>query len=96
MKKVLLTAAAALAVFAAVPVFANGNHTLSNNDADKPFDINAAIKEEDKADAEDAVAKTMKANKLKEGENLKVDRGEAAPAAKAPAAKMLPKTSAVK
>ena len=101
MKKVLLTAAAAVAVFgAAFAVSANSDHLHSNNEAGQSFNIQDAIDEENKADAEDAVKRTMEANKLQEGERLVVDRGEEAKAEEkapaAPAAKVLPKTSAVK
>ena len=123
MKKVLLSSVAALAVFAsAAPVFANdaegvfGANRWSNEsgiyaDTSKEATV-AEIKEaNDKDLGTKSEQWTRDANKLKKGEHLKVDKGEAtkaedkkAPAAKAedkkaPAAagqKALPKTSAVK
>ena len=121
MKKVLLSSVAALAVFAsAAPVFADGelgaNRKTNESglwveDTNKPATV-AEIKEANDKDLGTKSEKwTRDANKLKAGEHLKVDKGEAtkaedkkAPAAKAedkkaPAAagqKALPKTSAVK
>ena len=120
MKKVLLSSVAALAVFAsAAPVFADGelganrwsNESGTYADTSKDATV-AEIKEANDKDLGTKSEKwTRDANKLKAGEHLKVDKGEAtkaedkkAPAAKAedkkaPAAagqKALPKTSAVK
>ena len=122
MKKVLLSSVAALAVFsAAAPVFAEdglglGATRLTNESgiyADTSKD--ATVAEIKEANDKDLGTKseqwTRDANKLKKGEHLKVDKGDAAKAAdqkaadqkaagqKAPAAagqKALPKTSAVK
>ena len=120
MKKVLLSSVAALAVFsAAAPVFADGElaaNRLTNESgiyADTSKD--ATVAEIKEANDKDLGTKseqwTRKANELKAGEHLKVDKGEAVKAAdqkadakkadakKAPAAagqKALPKTSAVK
>ena len=124
MKKVLLSSVAALAVFAsAAPVFAeDGAYGLGatrwSNESGVWVDNNDVaatpdqIKEyNDKDLGTKSEQWTRDANKLKKGEHLKVDKGEAtkaedkkAPAAKAedkkaPAAagqKALPKTSAVK
>ena len=118
MKKVLLSSVAALAVFAAAaPVFAeDGAYGLGatrwSNESGVWVDNNdveatpAQIKEyNDKDLGTKSEQWTRDANKLKKGENLKVDKGEAVKAAdkkadaKAPAAagqKALPKTSAVK
>ena len=89
MKKVLLSSVAALAVFAAVaPVFAKDATVAEIKDAN---DKDLGTKSE---------KWTRDANKLKAGEKLNVDKGEAGKKAdaKAPAAgqKALPKTSAVK
>ena len=122
MKKVLLSSVAALAVFsAAAPVFAEdglglgatrwSNETGIYADTSKEATV-AEIKEANDKDLGTKSEKwTRDANKLKAGEHLKVDKGEAVKAAdqkadakkadakKAPAAagqKALPKTSAVK
>lgn len=117
MKKVLLSSVAALAVFAAAaPVFADGELGANrwSNESGVWVDNNeeaatpAQIKEYNDKDLGDKSEKwTRDANKLKEGEVLKVEKGDVeAPKAeekkedaKAPAAagqKTLPKTSAVK
>ena len=121
MKKVLLSSVAALAVFAAAaPVFADGELGANrwSNESGVWVDNNeeaatpAQIKEyNDKDLGTKSEQWTRDANKLKAGEHLKVDKGEAVKAAdqkadakkadakKAPAAagqKALPKTSAVK
>ena len=123
MKKVLLSSVAALAVFAsAAPVFAeDGAYGLGatrwSNESGVWVDNNDVaatpdqIKEyNDKDLGTKSEQWTRDANKLKKGEHLKVDKGEAVKAAdqkadakkedkKAPAAagqKALPKTSAVK
>ena len=117
MKKVLLSSVAALAVFAAAaPVFADGELGANrwSNESGVWVDNNeeaatpAKIKEYNDKDLGDKSEKwTRDANKLKEGEVLKVEKGDVeAPKAeekkedaKAPAAagqKTLPKTSAVK
>ena len=108
MKKVLLSSVAALAVFAAVaPVFANdataegvfgANRKTEESGIYADTSKDATVAEIKEANDKDLGTKSEKwtrdANKLKKGENLKVDKGEA----KAPAAgqKALPKTSAVK
>ena len=108
MKKVLLSSVAALAVFAAVaPVFANdataegvfgANRTTEESGIYADTSKDATVAEIKDANDKDLGTKseqwTRDANKLKKGENLKVDKGEA----KAPAVgqKALPKTSAVK
>ena len=114
MKKVLLSSVAALAVFAAVaPVFANdataegvfgANRTTNESGIYADTSKDATVAEIKDANDKDLGTKSEKwtrdANKLKKGENLKVDKGEAGKKAdaKAPAAgqKALPKTSAVK
>ena len=124
MKKVLLSSVAVLAVFAsAAPVFAeDGAYGLGatrwSNESGVWVDNNDVaatpdqIKEyNDKDLGTKSEQWTRDANKLKKGEHLKVDKGDAAKAAdqkaadqkaagqKAPAAagqKALPKTSAVK
>ena len=120
MKKVLLSSVAALAVFtAAAPVFAeDGAYGLGatrwSNESGVWVDNNDVaatpdqIKEyNDKDLGTKSEQWTRDANKLKKGEHLKVDKGEAADQKadakkedkKAPAAagqKALPKTSAVK
>ena len=122
MKKVLLSSVAALAVFAsAAPVFAEdglglGATRWSNEsgyyaDTTKEATVPEIKAENDKDLGTKSEKWTRDANKLKAGEHLKVDKGEAVKAAdqkadakkadakKAPAAagqKALPKTSAVK
>lgn len=112
MKKVLLSSVAALAVFAAAaPVFAeDGAYGLGANrwsdergfytDTTKDATVDQIKAENDKDLGVNSEKWTRDANKLKKGENLKVDKGEADKKAdaKAPAAgqKALPKTSAVK
>ena len=123
MKKVLLSSVAALAVFTATaPVFANdaegvlGANRWSNEsgvwveDTNKPATVSEIKEANDKDLGTKSEKWTRDANKLKAGEKLNVDKGEAAKAAdqkadakkadaKAPAAagqKALPKTSAVK
>ena len=114
MKKVLLSSVAALAVFAAVaPVFANdataegvfgANRKTEESGIYADTSKDATVAEIKDANDKDLGTKSEKwtrdANKLKKGENLKVDKGEAGKKAdaKAPAAgqKALPKTSAVK
>lgn len=118
MKKVLLSSVAALAVFAAVaPVFANDATAEGVFGANRKTEESGyyadTTKEATAPEIKDANDKdlgtkseqwTRDANKLKKGEKLNVDKGEAAKAAdkkadaKAPAAgqKALPKTSAVK
>lgn len=115
MKKVLLSSVAALAVFAAVaPVFANdataegvfgANRKTEESGIYADTSKDATVAEIKDANDKDLGTKSEKwtrdANKLKAGEKLNVDKGEAAKAAdkKAPAAagqKALPKTSAVK
>ena len=122
MKKVLLSSVAALAVFsAAAPVFAEDGLGLGatrwSNESGyyTNTDVEATVPEIKAENDKDLGTKseqwTRDANKLKAGEHLKVDKGEAVKAAdqkadakkadakKAPAAagqKALPKTSAVK
>ena len=120
MKKVLLSSVAALAVFAsAAPVFADGelgaNRLTEESgyyaDTTKEATVPEIKAENDKDLGTKSEKWTRDANKLKAGEHLKVDKGEAVKAAdqkadakkadakKAPAAagqKALPKTSAVK
>ena len=122
MKKVLLSSVAALAVFAAAaPVFAEGElganrwsnesgyyaNTLSLHDGSSDLTVPEIKAENDKDLGVKSEKWTRDANKLKEGEVLKVEKGDVeAPKAeekkedaKAPAAagqKTLPKTSAVK
>ncbi len=112
MKKVLLSSVAALAVFAAAaPVFAeDGAYGLGATrwsdergfytDTTKDATVDQIKAENDKDLGVNSEKWTRDANKLKKGENLKVDKGEADKKAdaKAPAAgqKALPKTSAVK
>ena len=113
MKKVLLSSVAALAVFAAAaPVFADGelgaNRVTNESGIYADTSKDATVGEIKEANDKDLGTKseqwTRDANKLKKGEKLNVDKGEAAKAAdkkadaKAPAAgqKALPKTSAVK
>ena len=116
MKKVLLSSVAARAVFAAAaPVFAeDGAYGLGATRWSEESGIyadtskDATVGEIKEANDKDLGTKseqwTRDANKLKKGEKLNVDKGEAAKAAdkkadaKAPAAgqKALPKTSAVK
>jgi len=122
MKKVLLSSVAALAVFsAAAPVFAEDGLGLGATRLTEESGIyadtskDATVAEIKEANDKDLGTKSEKwtrdANKLKAGEHLKVDKGEAVKAAdqkadakkddakKAPAAagqKALPKTSAVK
>lgn len=116
MKKVLLSSVVALAVFAAAaPVFAeDGAYGLGATrwseergfytDTNKEATVDQIKAENDKDLGVNSETWTRNANKLKKGENLKVDKGEAAKDAdkkadaKAPAAgqKALPKTSAAK
>ena len=116
MKKVLLSSVAALAVFAAAaPVFAEGelgaNRWSNESGYYANTDVEATVPEIKAENDKDLGVKSEKwardANKLKEGEVLKVEKGDVeAPKAeekkedaKAPAAagqKTLPKTSAVK
>ena len=105
MKKVLLSLAA-LAVFAlAAPVFANdaegvfGANRWSDEagvwvgDINKPATVSEIKEANDKDLGNKSEKWTRDANKLKAGEKLNVDKGEAA---KAAGQKALPKTSAVK
>lgn len=109
MKKVLLSSVAALAVFAAAaPVFADGelgaNRWSEESGIYADTTKDATVAEIKDANDKDLGTKSEKwtrdANKLKAGEKLNVDKGEAGKKAdaKAPAAgqKALPKTSAVK
>ena len=117
MKKVLLSSVAALAVFAAAaPVFAEGelgaNRWSNESGYYANTDVEATVPEIKPENDKDLGVKSEKwtrdANKLKEGEVLKVEKGDVeAPkanenkeAAKTPAPvagqKALPKTSAVK
>ena len=109
MKKVLLSSVAALAVFAAAaPVFADGELGANRwsdergfyTDTTKDATVDQIKAENDKDLGVNSEKWTRDANKLKAGEKLNVDKGEAGKKAdaKAPAAgqKALPKTSAVK
>ena len=106
MKKQVLLSVFAASLFAAPVALANGelgaNRVVTEPagfyaDTTKEATVGEIKAENDKDLGRVAEELTRKANTLKKGENLKVDKGEAA---KAPAAKAgqraLPKTSAAK
>ena len=105
MKKQVLLSVFAASLFAAPVALANGelgaNRTTETAgfyaDTTKEATVGEIKAENDKDLGRVAEELTRGANKLKKGENLKVDKGEAAkaPAAKA-GQKTLPKTHAVK
>ncbi|WP_314084190.1 LPKTxAVK-anchored surface protein [uncultured Gemella sp.] len=105
MKKQVLLSVFAASLFAAPVALANGelgaNRTTETAgfyaDTTKEATVGEIKAENDKDLGRVAEELTRGANKLKNGENLKVDKGEAvkAPAAKA-GQKTLPKTHAVK
>ena len=107
MKKKVLLSVFAASLFAAPAALANGELGANRTTNEAGFWANteapatvAEIKAENDKDLGNKSEKwTRDANKLKKGENLKVDKGQAADkamTAKKPAGKVLPKTSAAK
>ena len=113
MKKQVLLSVFAASLFAAAPAaLANGElgaNRWSNEagfyaDTTKPATVSEIKAENDKDLGNKSEKWTRDANKLQKGETLKVDKGQAAPAANKmapkagakPAGKVLPKTSAAK